>query len=89
MLPTMIQRYDKKLFHFLSSSKKMRDCLKFYRLSDATSYDSIIPCINSLNFSWIKLSIFEVYGAFNITSVTSSYHYGCCGEVTISRGSTV
>ena len=44
----------------------MRDYLKFYRLSDATFYD----CINNvyiilLNFSWIKISIFEEYGAFN------------------------
>ena len=40
MLPTLVQRYDKKSFHFQSSSKT-RDSLKFYRLSDATFYDRI------------------------------------------------
>ena len=34
MLPTLIQRYYKKSFHFLSSSKT-RDLLKFYRLSES------------------------------------------------------
>ena len=38
ILPTLIQRYEKKIIHCLSSSKT-RDQLKFYRLSDATFYD--------------------------------------------------
>ena len=38
MLPKLIQRYDKKSFHFGSSSKT-RDKIKLYRLSDATFYD--------------------------------------------------
>ena len=37
MLPTLIQRHDKKSFYFLSISK-IRDSLKFYRLSYATFY---------------------------------------------------
>ena len=40
ILPTLIQWYDKKSFHFWSSSKT-RDKLKFYRLSDATFYDPV------------------------------------------------
>ena len=40
MLPILVQRYNKKSFNFLSSSKT-RDKVKFYRLSDATFYDRI------------------------------------------------
>ena len=64
MLATIIQRYDKKSFHFLSKSRT-RDLLKFYRLSGATFYD----CINTI-YQFItpfldnKMSIFEEYGAF-------------------------
>ena len=40
MLPTLIQRYDKKkIISFLIQFKNKR--LKFYRLSDATFYDRI------------------------------------------------
>ena len=59
MLATLIQRYDKKSLNFLSSSR-MRDYLKFYRLSGATFYD----CINTI-YQFIKyffdnhISIFE------------------------------
>ena len=40
MLPKLIKRYDKKSFHFWTSSKT-KDQLKFYRLSDDTFYDHI------------------------------------------------
>ena len=65
MLATLIQRYDKKN-HFIFDPFQKRKS-DFYRLSDAIFYDRIIPCINLLNLSWIKMSIFEEYGAFNIT----------------------
>ena len=65
MLPILIQRYDKKIIPFLSSSKT-RDYLKFYRLSNATFYDHINTIyINLLNLSWIKNVYFEEYGAFD------------------------
>ena len=48
----------------------MRDLLKFYRLSDAIFYDHInIIYINLLNLSWIKMFIFEEYGAFNFNII--------------------
>ena len=60
MLATLIQRYDKKSFYFLCSSR-VRDELKFYRLSYATFYD----CINIFKtFLNNKMSIFKEYGAF-------------------------
>ena len=65
MLPTLIQKYNKKSFHFWSSSKA-RDYLTFYKLSDATFYNRI----NTMYYqfikpSWLKKkSIFEEYGAF-------------------------
>ena len=49
MLATFIQKYDKKSFHFLSSS---RTRLKFYRLSDAT-YDRINTMYQFIK-PWIK-----------------------------------
>ena len=48
MLSTLTQRYDEKSFHFCSSSK-LRDQLKFYKLSAATFYD----CINTI-YQFIK-----------------------------------
>ena len=68
MLPTLIQRYDKKSFHF-----KNERLNEFYRLSGATFYD----CINTIyqfikSFLDIKMSIFEEYGAFKpLTSPVS------------------
>ena len=59
MLATLIQRYDKKSFHFMNKK------LKFYRLSGATFFD----CINTI-YQFItpfldnKICIFEEYGAF-------------------------
>ena len=58
MLATLIQRYDKKSFHFKNER------LTFYRLSGATFYD----CINTI-YQFIKpvlangMSIFEGPGA--------------------------
>ena len=49
MLPTLIQRYDKKSFQFQNCETN-----KFYRLADATFYNRIIPCINLLKLSWIE-----------------------------------
>ena len=48
MLATLIQRYDKKSFHFWFSSR-MGDYLKIYRLSSATVYD----CINTI-YQFVK-----------------------------------
>ena len=72
MLPTLIQRYDKKSFHFWSSSKtKYKQ--KFYMMSDATFYDRINtiyqfikPFLNKIK----QMSIFEEYGAFKGTWYT-------------------
>ena len=59
MLPTLIQRYDKRSFHFFNP-------LKFLRLSDATFYDCLDTIYQSLNlFLDKKMSTFEEYGAFN------------------------
>ena len=64
MLATLIQRYDKKSFHFWSSSRT-GDKLKFYKLSDATFNN----CINTI-YQFIKpfldnkISVFEEYEAF-------------------------
>ena len=67
MLPTLIQRYNKKSFHFLSSSKT-RDELKFYRLSDATFYDRINTIYQFIKpFLDNKMSIFEEDGVFDST----------------------
>ena len=65
MLPTLIQKYDKKSFHFWSSSKT-RDWLKFYRLSDATFMIVRICTIYQLIKPFLenKMPIFEEYGAF-------------------------
>ena len=60
MLATLIQRYDKKSFHFKNEG------LKFYRLSDATFYDYINTIYQSIKtFLDKKMSMFEEYGAFN------------------------
>ena len=42
MLPTLIQRYDKKNHFSFDPLQKRGDLLKFYSLSDATLYDCII-----------------------------------------------
>ena len=66
MLPTLIQRYNRKPFHFLIQFK-IRDKLKIYRLSDATFYDRINTIQQFIKpfTDKKKMSIFEVYGAFN------------------------
>ena len=61
MLATLIQRYNKKSFHFKNER------LKFYRLSSVPFYD----CINTIyqfikTFFDKKMSIFEEYGAFKV-----------------------
>ena len=67
MLATLIQSYiKKKKNHFIS---RMRDKLKFYRLSSATFYDCITVIYQFIkSFLDNKMSIFEEYGAFNIYS---------------------
>ena len=51
MLPTLIHRYDKNHFMWLS---------------DATFYNRIKSIYQFVNLSWMKkISIFEEYGAFN------------------------
>ena len=70
MLPTLIQRYHKKSFHFWSSSKT-QDYLNFNSLLDATFYD----CLNTIYqfikpFLINKISIFEEYGAFKFFLVS-------------------
>ena len=47
VLPTLIQRYDKKTISFLIQFKK-RDKLKFYRMSDATFYGRINTIYQSI-----------------------------------------
>ena len=65
ILPTLIQRYDKKSFNFLSTSKT-RDWLKFYKLSDATFYDPINTIYQFIEPFLDKKYLFvEEYGAFN------------------------
>ena len=73
MLPTLIQRYDKKSFLFLSSSKP-RDLLKFYKLSGATYCDPINTIYQFIEpfLDKTKLSVFEEYGAFKFSSVLCS-----------------
>ena len=62
-MATLIQRYNKKSFHF----KNKR--LKFYWLSVTHFLIVLIPYINSLNlFSDNKIYIFEEYGAFKLSS---------------------
>ena len=43
---------------------RTRDTLKFYNVSGATFYDCVHTIYQFINFSWIKMSIFEEYGAF-------------------------
>ena len=68
MLATLIQKYDKKPFHFKNET------LKFYRLPGATFYD----CINTI-YQFIKpfldnkMSIFEEYGAFNLYNILQHF----------------
>ena len=60
MLATLIQRYDKKSFHF-----KNKRLMKFYRLSSATFYDCIKTIYQFIKpFLENKMSKFEEYGAF-------------------------
>ena len=57
MLATLIQRYDKRSFHFWSSSQT-RDELKFTRLSDATFYDCIYTIYQFIKSFLDKKSLF-------------------------------
>ena len=61
MLPTFIQRYNKKVISFLIQFKNERLFeLKFYRLSDATFYDYINTIYQFIKpFLDNKMSIFE------------------------------
>ena len=69
MLPTLNQRYDKKSFHFCFGSRT-RDCLKFYRLSDATFDDRINTIYQFIKPFLDKKSLFfEDYGAFKCNKV--------------------
>ena len=61
MLATLIQRYDKKLFHF--KYERLTEILQAVRCH-------IYGCINTMHqfiksFLDNKMSIFEGYGAFN------------------------
>ena len=73
VLPTLIQRYYKKSFHFWSSSKT-RD-LKFYRLSDATFYDRI----NTIYQGPVVQSIVSLTSSLRAISLTilSDSIYNC------------
>ena len=72
MLVTLIQRFDKKSFHFKNER------LKFYRLSSATFN---IYCIDTI-YQFIKpfldnkMSIFEEYGPLTVNTLwaNSSVH---------------
>ena len=65
MLATLIQRCDKKII------SRMRDQLKFYRLSDATFYDRINTIYQfSKPFLDNKMSTFEGYGAFKDKTIS-------------------
>ena len=67
MLATLIQRYDKKSFHF--KNERLTEILQAICQSGATFYD----CINTIYqfnkpFLDNKMSIFEKYGAFKLPS---------------------
>ena len=82
MLATLIQRYDKKSFHF----DPVED-LKIYRLSIATFYD----CINTIyqfskSFLDNIMSIFEEYGAFNtLQPLYNMVHYNTVLDITLFK----
>ena len=64
MLPTSIQRYEKKNHFFLLIQFKHERLTKFYKLSDATFYDHINTMYQFIKpFLDKKMSIFEEYGA--------------------------
>ena len=56
MLPTLIQRYDKRSFHYLNWVKNEQ--VPENKLSDATFMIVLILYINLLNLSWLKKYIF-------------------------------
>ena len=71
MLATLIQRYDLKNHLIL----RMRDRLKFYRLSGAIFYDCIISYINLLNLSWrITCQFFRNMESLNIGISVKHYN---------------
>ena len=78
MMQTVIQIYDKNSFHFLSISKT-RDYfkLKFYRLSDATFYDSI-----NIQYQFIKLFLDNKTSIFsNMEPLKCSLHFTNYGMI--------
>ena len=66
MLPTLIQRYDQKSFHF-----KNERPTEILQLSGATFYNCI-DTIHQIMKSFLdnKMSIFEEYGAFKVNGYT-------------------
>ena len=68
MLPTLIQRYDNKSFHFWSTSKTR--LTEIYRLSGAIFYDCITTIYQFIKpFLDNKMSIFEEYGASSMDGI--------------------
>ena len=64
MLPTLIPRHIKNHFIFDQVQKHVTNW-KFTGCKMPYFMIVLIPYINLLNLSWIKISIFEDYGAFN------------------------
>ena len=60
MLPTLSQIYDEN--HFIFDSVQKRETNWIFTSCQMPHF---IYYINLLNFSWIKMCIFEGYGAFN------------------------
>ena len=63
MLSTLIQRYSKNHFIFGPLQNRESNC-NFTDSQMPHFMIVLILCINLLNLFWIKMSIFEEYGAF-------------------------
>ena len=50
--------------------------MEFYRLLDATFYDCINTIYQLKNLSWIKMSVFEEYGAFKALLQPANFTLG-------------
>ena len=65
MLPTLIQRYDKKIISCLIQFKKER-LTEILQVGRCTFNVCINTIYQFVNFSWMKNVYFEEYGAFKI-----------------------
>ena len=75
MLPTLIQRYDKKDNFIFDPVQKRETNRNFTGCQMPHFIILLMPYLNLLNLSWIKKkhTIFEEYGAFKEESIYISY----------------